>query len=193
MTTTNLNDLAKQIHENAKAKGFWDETRNTGEIFMLIVSELAEALEADRKGKWADMKKFAVGHDGSITDEQWFQLAFQSSIKDTFEDELADAVIRIMDYCAFSGTYIDIVEYEQQGDFDVKKGCNIGKELMDINSMICRAFYEIDGNNGREMCLNAALIILFNLADVQGFDIMQHIELKMKYNATREHKHGKAY
>ena len=36
-------------------------------------------------------------------------------------------------------------------------------------------------------------IRLFDLVGFLGIDIDKHIELKMKFNATREHKHGKAY
>ena len=45
-----LNELAKEIHENAVAHGFWDEDRPLPEVLMLIVSELAEALEEARAG-----------------------------------------------------------------------------------------------------------------------------------------------
>jgi len=46
-----LDHLAELIHENAAAKGFWDDERNFGEMLMLIVSEAAEALEAHRNGE----------------------------------------------------------------------------------------------------------------------------------------------
>ena len=45
-----LNELAQQINDNARAKGFWDADRNMGEMLMLAVSELAEALEEHRAG-----------------------------------------------------------------------------------------------------------------------------------------------
>ena len=41
----NLNEYAEKIHANAADKGFWDSDRNMGEMLMLAVSELAEALE----------------------------------------------------------------------------------------------------------------------------------------------------
>ena len=72
-----LNDLAKQIHQNAKDKGFWDSPRNTGEIFMLIISEASEALEAHRKVRKADLKQFALPNNGNVTDEQWFKISFE--------------------------------------------------------------------------------------------------------------------
>ena len=40
-----LNDLARQINDNARAKGFWDDAeRNMGEMLMLAVSELADCI-----------------------------------------------------------------------------------------------------------------------------------------------------
>ena len=190
ITPTNLNDLAQQIHANAKAKGFWDEPRNTGEVFMLIVSELGEALEAHRSGKrvgesidfgvWGIM---VYGH---------FKQSFEREVKGTFEGEIADVVIRILDYCAFAEIEIDIPMYEMHGDFEVGKSDNIGGTLLGITTWICKAADE-DCSIGRAACLNAALIICCNLADAQGFDLIQHIELKMKYNATREHRQGKKY
>ena len=43
-----LGELSKFCHSIAKEKGFWDKERNMGEALMLIVTELAEAMEAYR-------------------------------------------------------------------------------------------------------------------------------------------------
>jgi len=74
-----INTWIKEIHATAKEKGWWDSKRNTAEMLMLIVTELGEACEADRKGIY--------GYEE----------------KDTFEDEIADAVIRIFDMCGGLG------------------------------------------------------------------------------------------
>lgn len=86
-----LDELAKEIFENNKAKGFWDdavvdvdgvkdfvpEFRNTGGLLMLMVSALAEAMEAHRKDVMDDKLPEYKG----------------------VEVELADTLIRILDYC----------------------------------------------------------------------------------------------
>ena len=41
--------------------------------------------------------------------------------------------------------------------------------------------------------LHEIVLKCFNLADMMNIDLIRHIILKMKYNTTREHKHGKAY
>jgi NTP pyrophosphatase (non-canonical NTP hydrolase) len=70
--------LQNVIHENALNKGFWSNNDNKGEKICLMHAELSEALEAIR--------------DGDPPDKHLPQ--YPSSAV-----ELADAVIRIMDYC----------------------------------------------------------------------------------------------
>lgn len=81
-----MKKLQKLCHKIAVEKGFWEKDRNNGELLMLIVSELGEALEALRKGN-RQAQVYSKKTKENIS--KW--------VKDTFEDELADAVIRIFD------------------------------------------------------------------------------------------------
>ena len=94
----NIKEIQKEIHQVNVEKGFWEDRKNVGEVLMLIVSELGEALDAHRSGKSADIDAFnARGIDRIHPDD--FEVDFQQCIKDTFEDEIADTVIRILDMC----------------------------------------------------------------------------------------------
>jgi NTP pyrophosphatase (non-canonical NTP hydrolase) len=77
-----LRTMQHAVHENAKAHGWWDEPREDGTVMMLIVSELAELLEELRVG----------GRESAKID------GFTSE-----EEELADAVIRILDFAGRKG------------------------------------------------------------------------------------------
>lgn len=76
----NFDAMAKKIHEIAKKKGWWDKPRNDGEAIALMHAELSEALEALRDGNYVMDTKLPAYY--------------------SVEVELADAVIRIMDFAA---------------------------------------------------------------------------------------------
>lgn len=99
-----INELAKEVYKNAKSKGFYDNgaANNIGERIALIHSELSEALEADRKNKYC--KSEGLGEE--LTDQE-FKEWFQNYTKDTFEDEIADVVIRCLDMSAHLGFDIE--------------------------------------------------------------------------------------
>ena len=108
----NLNNLAKQIYEGNKLRGFDVSEENIGQTLMLIVSELAEALEADRKARHANLEAFdSFVWKGVDQDDENFKQSFQMYIKDTFEDEMADTFIRVMD--AIGALGIDLERYTE--------------------------------------------------------------------------------
>ena len=93
-----LNELAKRIHQDNVERGFYDEKRELGTLLMLIVSEVSEALEADRKGRHVNIHEIA---EYANPDK------FKEYIKDTFEDEIADTFIRLFDLVGYLGIDIE--------------------------------------------------------------------------------------
>lgn len=105
-----LNDASKSIFEDNKRKGFWDSPRETGTLLMLCVSELAEALEADRKDKFVEprnMRCFESDHNEKWERPSHDAFSFEANIKDRFEDEIADTIIRLLDLCGARGIDIE--------------------------------------------------------------------------------------
>ena len=94
-----LNQSAQTIYQNNKEKGFWDKERNVGEMLMLVTSELGEAMEAHRKGRFANIEEMQT----NLLNGGDFTMNFNKHVKDTFEDEIADAVIRLLDMAAGLG------------------------------------------------------------------------------------------
>ena len=100
----NLNDLASEVHA-ANIKWWQDPVtkqpikRNKGELLALIHSEISEALEGERK----DLMDDHLPH------------------RKMAEVELADAIIRILDYAHAFG-------YDIQGALDEKMAYNAQRE-----------------------------------------------------------------
>lgn len=185
--TDYFNNLVREVHETAKEKGFWDAPRNEGELFMLIVSELGEALEAHRKGKFADWERFETnpGTHNFESDEQRFKTAFSICIKDTFEDELADVAIRIFDFMGSKSYSVEI-------NPKITPYVTVGENLLFLTSKICDIWRD-DVEIGVVIDLNFTLSILFAIAERHEINLKKHIEAKMKFNATRPRLHGKMY
>lgn len=94
-----INELSKTIHNRAKSKGFYNNEFNLSEKLMLIVSELGEAQESDRKDRKANLEYFLERQ--KVLSEESLIKCFESSVKDTIEDELADSFIRLLDLCGY--------------------------------------------------------------------------------------------
>lgn len=96
-----FNELAKTIHEGNAARGFWEGERKLTEVVMLTVCELAEVIEADRAGKWANENNLVEYLNNPAP------AVFRENIKDTVQDEIADAIIRLLDFSHKFGIDLD--------------------------------------------------------------------------------------
>ena len=130
-----MKKLISQAHQVAKDKGFWEQERNKPEMLMLIVSEVAEALEALRKDHYADKAVVeSLVHDLELdrTDEEFmlkainWKTSFEQGVKSSFEDELADVAIRLFDLCG--GLNIDLEKHiEMKMKYNSMRGYKHGK------------------------------------------------------------------
>ena len=112
----NLTDFAKEVHKNARLHGWWDEERSFGEIIALCHSELSEALEEYRGGRpelYYDCLIDDTDKD-CICETRNTGCGYTSEgCKDKSEKpegvavELADCIIRILDYCGKAGIDIE--------------------------------------------------------------------------------------
>lgn len=169
----NLNHLRDRAYKIAYNHGFHDKELSNEHFLCLVISELMEAVEADRKGKRANIKTFNFEYD----------------IKDTIEDELADACIRLLDLAGLRS--IDIDDFSDDSLYESAESCygeTFPESIYAISTIPARFHYE-----SFDALLNNMLIAIFGLARHLGIDLMWHIEHKMTYNELRENMHGKKY
>lgn len=191
---TDLNELAATIHENAVAKGFWDGDRNFGELIALMTSELSEALEEHRNGKPLEYWEVA----GNTTTNPGVAAAAQIGLAggglpkpEGIAVELADCAIRVLDTLHSMG--VDIAAFqappEELAEVFAESITRIGIILGDAYQL-----HFADETEDAAAALAQAVATCRALAEQQGCtDWWGVVERKMAYNATREHKHGKAY
>lgn len=91
-----LNKLRDEIHQNAVEHGWWEEERSFGDIIALCHSELSEALEEHRNGFEATEIYHRRNKNTPLLKKP-----------EGVPIELADCIIRILDYCGKAGIGID--------------------------------------------------------------------------------------
>ena len=206
MNKETLQAISDTAHSINVANGF-DEAESYKRSVALIVSEMAEMLEADRKDKYsrAIIKELTEresnmisgmtikqAHQFIITTND-FQAWFKECVKDTVEDELADVVIRITSFLAASGHKI---EYENA--FDALESFTVNDLIHDLP--LCEIIYNLmkatlNAEDRLEpyVELEGITYTCFELAEIYEFDLEWHIDAKLTYNKTRSYLHGKAY
>lgn len=192
----NLNELRDRAYKTACDHGFHDEELSNEHCLCLVISELMEAVEADRKGRFA---KVPVDKKDTIFDERTFHYQnkyfaenFEAYIKDCVEDELADAAIRLLDLCGLRK--IDIEDFTEEMLYGAEESCNdetFTESIYAISTIPIRYEYEYGYPLGGQ--LNSMLLAIFGLAKHLDIDLIWHINQKMRYNDLRENKHGKKY
>ena len=173
----NYNDLAAKAHENAVKHGFWERKFSNEHCLCLVFTEVCEAVEADRKGNYADYDGYAKMPNK--------QIGFEQFVKNSVEDELADVAIRLAD---FAGE-LDI-------DFTKMQPCRyyraFGKFSFTENAFaLCKGLSR--DSISIEKRIQFGMDYVFNWAHNRGIDLSAYIDAKMRYNIMRPIRHGKKY
>lgn len=189
-----LNILAKEVFEANKAKGFHDEERSNETLLMLVITELSEAVEADRKTQRANLNDFDVEierlEDANNYNNLTFSETFENYIKDTVEDELADSVIRLLDLAGLRGYELE-PQYQYHADLInevLEDGSFVECIYLIVEKITILNYFESD-----EAKVRCIITYIDSLCESLSIDLWHHVELKLKYNQTRPTKHGKNY
>ena len=203
-----VSQKAKEIHAAAVLKGWYDNgeySQQDEEISqVLILSELNEVIRAHRTSNWATNKKYFAERikevAGSIIlkgDEErtkaynaHFKTLFEAHIKNTVEDEFADAIIRCLDMLGAriknlteDSTNWDNIFYNFN---PMEQEDSIPKFILKINKLLLNSNFD-------------SRIVITTIREIQwfcerlGFDVEWNIEQKCYYNKLCPRKNGKLY
>lgn len=191
MNTEKLNALKEQAYKTAVEHGFHEDVKPVVFYFGLVMSEAGEAINADRKGLHADAKGFEEDEANGLP----FAENFKKYIKDSVEDEIADIVIRLLDFAGLkeydfciSPRCVQIYSVFLRG----LKKCGLSGVLFQLMWALSDAF----GQDRTAPCINSLFCIFsdnFETTTGSDKDLWWFVERKMKYNEQRPMLNGKKY
>lgn len=196
ITKEKTKEFIDRAYDTACKHGFHEEERSVSHWLMLVVSEIGEMVEADRKNRHAKLEEFdrVMRIDACVKS---FSHYFELYVKDSLCDELADVCIRLYDFCGEMGIVPEDISFRIDGDF-MKMW---DEEFGDMS--VCEQCYElvrgvssVDVDSSEEEMsemVGASLLFCYCFAEHHGIDLERHIGLKMSYNEGREVRHGKQY
>lgn len=188
-----IDEFIGRAYETAKKHGFHDEKTSVEHQMQLVICEVCEAVEADRKNLHANL----AGFDKCVGIE--YSQRFKDYVKDSVEDEMADVCIRIFDMCGCFGIkpYRSMEEIltlrdDWRQEFGKMRFSEQAYALVQLlTSWQPTDVNQVDGVLSH--VFGAALFFIHYWSLEMGIDLARHIELKMEYNESRGYKHGKKY
>ena len=178
-------------YKTACRNGFHDEEKPMAHWLMLVITEVSEAVEADRKRRHANVAMFERERErkqapGHVT-AHW-RFCFELFIKDTVADEFADVCIRLFDFAATFGFELEEMDLNLLFERYVEKYGD--KSFTQKAFELCELLTE---ENPDVTTVQIAVAFMQCWAKHEGINLEWHIEQKMKYNKLRSRMHCKQY
>ena len=158
---------------------------------MLIITEIAEAVQADRKDKHADIasfKEYQTYYGSFLPSEETLEIRFREDfeayIKNTVEDELGDVIIRCLDLCGVKGLDAYTVNVEFPPGMD---------GFTDRMYFVCRQLTDrilTADSVTLEFVLSQTMSYIVEHCRRKDIDLDFFIRTKMNYNRLRGYHHG---
>lgn len=176
-----LTKVQHQIWNIATNHGWHEQPKSPEHWCGLIMTEMAEAVEADRNGRRAYMESFNERMSNLDGSDECFKEMYKRYIKGSIEEEFADVVIRILDMTQeIHGERINWI-----GDYPCGEVFHEEKSFIENAWCFIRRVL-----NWGTMNISDSVSFMFDWAHHLDIDLWQHIEWKTKYNELRPYKHG---
>ena len=197
VTKEKLDSLTTRAFDTACSHGFHDVERSNAHFMMLVLSEIGEMVEADRKNRHAiyDAMEYCDKHVDEI-DVVSRNRYFERDVKDTLEDELADVVIRLLDFCGKRGISLfmgnDGIVDMQDKFVEMFGEMSVCEQCFYLSRVVTSIGDDAPAQNLPSL-VACSISFCFEFATFHKIDLLWHIEKKMAYNETRAKMHGKNY
>lgn len=186
------NEYVKRAYEAAKKNGFHDEEHSVRHYLMLIITEVSELVQADRKGKSAQVTTFKQAimqpQQNKEAERRNWQFCFESFIKDTTSDEMADICIRLFDMAGAMKWEVGQLDFEKLEAAWPEHYARV--PFINKAFLVCQWLTEPDTDG---TLVDIILAFMRCWAKELHIDLQWHIEQKMQYNSMRGRKYGNKY
>lgn len=202
ITQKELASLAEEAFKNADKHGFYTESTEIETELMLIITEMAEAVQADRHNRHGSIEDY----ESEIQMGRDIPTAYKNALEGTVESEFADISIRILSFLGWMNSKEPIIFKSDSILADKYEVAKFQCRVINIinNGSIAKDLYRLNGHFswfvGNESCywfvsdtLQNILMSVFAIANIHNIDLMEYIKLKMKYNESRPYLHGCLY
>lgn len=138
--------------------------------------------------------RICQGLDLDIPKERGYEVTYNETIKGSIEEELADAVIHLLDLAGLRGISLEPAMKDINSDVidDSADSC-VSETFTETIYAISTLPVRYDGLFDFPTTVNDMIVSIFGLAKHLEIDLFWHIEQKMRYNELREKMHGKKY
>ena len=203
----NINEFAREVHQNAVEHGWWDGKRSKQEILALIHSEWSEALEEfrnDRPMHYMVCKNCGepcmkagcgdyIAPGGSVSRAECV-LGDLDPKPEGIAVELIDGCIRILDFLANEGIVVrhGYQITKTQGMALPQLIATLHYNTASVQNDICTDGEWVDCNDLRAVSewLSSCISEVFDWIRGEGFEPEELMLEKHAYNKTRPYKHG---
>lgn len=179
MTPAQINELAREIHQQNVERGWWDDPdRCVFQTLQLVVTEIAEATEGDRKNL----------NDDHLPDRLMAEV------------ELADTLIRLLD---LAGRFEWRYSLTCPPHSKLRTAKNLAARHLWIASAVCHLASKCATHPPDECWYEYGVVVktILIAAEREGYDLAGAVSEKLAYNKTRaDHdrevrasEHGKRY
>lgn len=170
--------LAQEVNIQFCDQGFFSYRCEVENCIMLILKDVIGAIEAKELKQTIHIPQ---GIEDMEADA--FVDAFETSIKDTFEDRLAKIGMRMLDLLVAHGKHYR----------DDIGGFVYLDHPEDISRVMYSIMRDLTSDARLSLKLRHGMQILLGLAHHRGVDLYKIIQLKLRYNKQRPQHHGKRY